>query len=219
MARRKWRAGSAWSRGNVKQMWVPAEILKVRTADTPEKETYDVSSAGRRSRVFMWLLGISACLTLCISHNTILCNPNNGYFEKQICLMFNFRNSAISRTYFLTVYYANNCFAVLPPCQINAHRLHLPPNLRPFLNVKWAAVVFWRSDGEESPQGDLHAATSVYHRRRVGRTEMRPPHLRAAYQGCVFSSLHLRLRSALACCTDVESNDPTWEGPFYYGVL
>ena len=45
MARRKWIAGSAWSRGNVKQMWVPAEILKVRTADTPEKETYDVSTS------------------------------------------------------------------------------------------------------------------------------------------------------------------------------
>ena len=45
MARRKWRAGSAWSRGNVKQMWVPAEILKVRTADNPEKETYDVSTS------------------------------------------------------------------------------------------------------------------------------------------------------------------------------
>jgi hypothetical protein len=43
MARRKWRAGSAWGRGNIKQMWMPAEILKVRSASTEEKETYDVS--------------------------------------------------------------------------------------------------------------------------------------------------------------------------------
>ena len=42
MARRKWRSGSAWSRGNIKQMWMPAEILKVRSASSEEKETYDV---------------------------------------------------------------------------------------------------------------------------------------------------------------------------------
>jgi hypothetical protein len=42
MARRKWRAGSVWSRGNIKQLWMPAEILKVRSASKEEKETFDV---------------------------------------------------------------------------------------------------------------------------------------------------------------------------------
>lgn len=44
MARRKWRVDSAWSRGNVKQMWFPAEILKIRPGATDEKDSYDVST-------------------------------------------------------------------------------------------------------------------------------------------------------------------------------
>ena len=42
LARRKWRVDSAWSRGNVKQMWFPAEILKIRPGATDEKDSYDV---------------------------------------------------------------------------------------------------------------------------------------------------------------------------------
>ena len=42
MARRKWRPDSQWGRGNIKQTWVPAEIIKVRT-NTDGTESYDVS--------------------------------------------------------------------------------------------------------------------------------------------------------------------------------
>lgn len=45
LARRKWRVDSAWSRGNVKQTWFPAEILKIRPGATDEKDSYDVSTA------------------------------------------------------------------------------------------------------------------------------------------------------------------------------
>ena len=42
LARRKWRPESQWGRGNIKQTWFPAEIIKVRT-NSDKSESYDVS--------------------------------------------------------------------------------------------------------------------------------------------------------------------------------
>ena len=43
LARRKWRPDSQWGRGNMKKIWVPAEIIKVRPS-AEGRETYDVST-------------------------------------------------------------------------------------------------------------------------------------------------------------------------------
>lgn len=44
LARQKRNVDSNWSRGNIKQMWIPAIVLKVRSSSTEGKlDTYDVS--------------------------------------------------------------------------------------------------------------------------------------------------------------------------------
>jgi hypothetical protein len=44
LARQKRNVDSNWGRGNIKQMWIPAIVLKVRSSSTEGKlDTYDVS--------------------------------------------------------------------------------------------------------------------------------------------------------------------------------
>ena len=52
MARRKWRPDSQWGRGNMKQTWFPAEIIKVRT-NSDGSESYDVSRCETEHCFFM----------------------------------------------------------------------------------------------------------------------------------------------------------------------